>query len=78
MAEGCLFTWFTLYTTKLFGYRLAAKFIQTLLITFALNSLVIHGVWWWCDDISLIGKILTGVNLVAILAYSAVKENVIW
>lgn len=49
LGQGGLFTWFTLYTTKLFGYRLAAKFIQSLLMSFAVGSLIIHAVWWLTD-----------------------------
>lgn len=75
--EGGLFTWFTLYTTKIFGYRHASKFIQLLLLSFAVGSFMLH---LFADfyDLAVVGKLLLAGSLLSALCYRCIKEDKIW
>lgn len=75
--EGGLFTWFTLYTTKIFGYRHAAKFIQLLLLSFAIASFLLH---LFADfyDLVAVGKLLLASSVLSAVCYRFIREDKIW
>lgn len=70
--EGGLFTWFTLYATKLFGYRHASKFIQLLLVIFAIGSFFLH---LFADyyELAAVGKLLLFVHLLSAVCYRLIR-----
>ena len=75
--QGFYLNWFNLLIPRVFGYRHAARVIPIMLVTFAIENILIH-IFNHFYDISILVKLTGGLFALAILASIFFKDRVEW